>query len=87
MSPSTTSGRHWPCSATATSRLTSSPRVPQLGLEFELQLAQLDRLLDDDQNFRRVRDDLSRRYPLTRVHGRNSTPVEVILRMLVVMRL
>jgi IS5 family transposase len=61
--------------------------VPQLGLEFEPQLAQLDQLLDDDQIFARVRDDLGRRYPLTRVHGRNSTPVEVILRMLVVMRL
>ena len=61
--------------------------VPQLGLEFEPQLAQLDQLLDDDQIFARVRDDLGRRYPLTRVHGRRSTPVEVILRMLVVMRL
>src|SRR5436305_11281544 len=61
--------------------------VPQLDLEFEPQLAQLDQLLDDDQIFARVRDDLGRRYPLTRVHGRNSTPVEVILRMLVVMRL
>jgi IS5 family transposase len=61
--------------------------VPQLGLEFEPQLAQLDRLLEDDQIFNRVRDDLGRRYPLTRVHGRHSTPVEVILRMLVVMRL
>src|SRR4051812_23226918 len=61
--------------------------APQLGLEFEPQLAQLDRLLDDDQIFARVRDDLGHRYPLTRVHGRNSTPVEVILRMLVVMRL
>jgi transposase, IS5 family len=61
--------------------------VPQLGLEFEPRLAQLDRLLDDDRIFARVRDDLGRRYPLTRVHGRRSTPVEVILRMLVVMRL
>jgi IS5 family transposase len=61
--------------------------VPQLGLEFEPQPAQLDELLDDDRIFARVRDDLGRRYPLTRVHGRNSTPVEVILRMLVVMRL
>jgi IS5 family transposase len=61
--------------------------VPQLGREFEPQLAQLDQLLDDDQIFARVRDDLGRRYPLTRVHGRRSTPVEVILRMLVVMRL
>src|SRR3954453_10020332 len=60
---------------------------PQRGLQFEPQLAQLDELLDDDQIFARVRDDLGRRYPLTRVHGRRSTPVEVILRMLVVMRL
>jgi transposase, IS5 family len=57
--------------------------VPQLGLEFEPQLAQLDELLDDDQIFARVRDDLGRRYSLTRVHCRRSTPVEVILRMLV----
>jgi IS5 family transposase len=61
--------------------------VPQLGLQFEPQLAQLDRLLDDDQIFARVRADLARRYPLTPVHGRRSTPVEVILRLLVVMRL
>jgi IS5 family transposase len=58
--------------------------VPQLGLEFE---PQLDPLLDDDRIFARARDDLGRRYPLTRVHGRRSTPVEVILPMLVVMRL
>src|SRR5512135_1042645 len=61
--------------------------VPQLGLQFEPQLAQLDRLLDDDPIFARVGADLARRYPLTPVHGRRSTPVEVILRMLVVMRL
>jgi len=61
--------------------------VPQLDLHFEPQLAQLDRLLDDDEIFTRVQEDLARRYPLTRVHGRPSTPVAVILRMLVVMRL
>src|SRR5690349_14462959 len=61
--------------------------VPQLGLKFEPQLAQLDRLLDDDQLFALVRADLARRYPRTGSRGRPSTPVEVILRMLVVMRL
>src|SRR5947209_2602073 len=61
--------------------------VPQLGLGFDPQLAQLDRLLDDDEIFAAVRADLARRYPLTPAHGRKSTPVEVILRMLVVMRL
>jgi transposase, IS5 family len=61
--------------------------VPQLGLRFEPQLEQLDHLLDDDELFERVRGDLARRYPRTRSRGRPSTPVEVILRMLVVMRL
>ncbi len=61
--------------------------VPQLGLRFEPQLEQLDRLLDDDEILDRVREDLAGRYPKTRTRGRPSTPVEVILRMLVVMRL
>jgi len=61
--------------------------VPQLGLRIEPQLEQLDRLLDDDELFELVRGDLARRYPKTRSRGRPSTPVEVILRMLVVMRL
>jgi transposase, IS5 family len=61
--------------------------VPQLGLCFEPQLEQLDRLLDDDAIVDRLRDDLARRHPRTTSRGRPSTPVEVILRMLVVMRL
>jgi transposase, IS5 family len=61
--------------------------VPQLGLRFEPQLEQLDRLLDDDELFERVREDLARRHPRTRSRGRPSTPVEVLLRVLVVMRL
>jgi IS5 family transposase len=61
--------------------------VPRLGLRFEPQLEQLDRLLDDDELFELVRGDLARRHPKTRSRGRPSTPVEVILRMLVVMRL
>src|SRR3954452_18114545 len=61
--------------------------VPQLGLRFEPQLEPLDRLLDDDEILERVRDDLARRHPRTRSRGRPSTPVEVILRMLVVKRL
>jgi IS5 family transposase len=61
--------------------------APQLGLRFEPQLEQLDRLLDDDELFDLVRGDLARRHPKTRTRGRPSTPVEVVLRMLVVMRL
>ena len=34
-----------------------------------------------------IRTDLSKRYPKTKETGRNSTPVEVVLRMLVVKRL
>ena len=61
--------------------------APALTLTFEPVLARLDVLLDDDVLFRAVRDDLARRYPRTRVTGRPSTPVEVLLRMLIVRRL
>ena len=44
-------------------------------------------MLDDDVIIDRVRADLARRSPRTRTHGRPSTPVEVILRLLVVKRL
>jgi IS5 family transposase len=50
-------------------------------------LAQIDQLLDDDELFQRVKADLATRYPLTLVTGRRSTPVEVILRLLIVKRL
>ena len=55
--------------------------VPALGQELEPELAQLDRLLDDDRLFQTVRADLVRRYPHTATRGRHSTPVEVIVRM------
>jgi IS5 family transposase len=61
--------------------------VPKLKLEMEPELAGLDELLDDDVLFERVKADLSRRYPNSGRLGRHSTPVEVILRMLVVRRL
>src|ERR687885_1006325 len=61
--------------------------VPALGLRFEPELAELDRLLEDDQLFQQVRTDLSRRRPRTLETGRPSTPVEVILRLLVVQHL
>ncbi len=61
--------------------------VPQLGLQFEPQLEQLDRLLDDDELIDLVRSDLVKRYPKTRTRVRPSTRVEVILRMIVLMRL
>ncbi len=61
--------------------------VPRLGLRFEPQLEQLDRLLDDDAIVEAIRSDMARRSPRSRSRGRPSTPVEVVLRMLVVMRL
>lgn len=61
--------------------------LPELRLEMEPELAELDRWLEDDTLFSRVRADLARRYPNFETLGRPSTPVEVILRMLVVKRL
>src|ERR687893_1364246 len=61
--------------------------APQLTLEFEPVLARLDELLDDDTLFQAVKADLARRWPKTLVTGRPSTPVEVVLRLLVVRRL
>jgi transposase, IS5 family len=61
--------------------------VPKLELEMDPELAQLDGLLEDDTLFARLKADLSCRYPNSARLGRHSTPVEVILRMLVVRRL
>jgi transposase, IS5 family len=61
--------------------------VPALELRFEPELAELDRLLEDDQLFQHVKADLSRRRPHTLQTGRPSSPVEVILRLLVIQHL
>ena len=59
----------------------------KLRLEMEPELAALDRLLDDDELFLRIKADFSKRRPNSERLGRRSTPVEVILRMLIVRRL
>jgi transposase, IS5 family len=61
--------------------------VPKLELDFEPELRELDRLLEDDELFSVVKADLAKRHPNSERLGRHSTPVEVILRMLVVKRL
>ena len=61
--------------------------IPELRPEMEPELRELDRLLSDDALFAAVKADLSKRYPNTGRLGRRSTPVEVILRMLVLRRL
>jgi IS5 family transposase len=61
--------------------------VPTLSMAMDPVLTQLDTFLDDDTLFQAVKADLARRRPRTRTDGRPSTPVEVILRMLVVKHL
>jgi len=61
--------------------------IHDLAIEMDPELAQIDRILEDDELFRMVKNDLAKHHPKTLVTGRNSTPVEVILRMLVVKRL
>ena len=62
-------------------------QIPAWSLETDPVLTQLDTLLDDDELFHRVKQDLARRFPRTSSFGRPSTPVEVILRMLVIKHL
>src|SRR4030067_3158608 len=57
--------------------------VPKMGPG----LAEIDQYLEDDELFQLIRADFSKRWMKTLLTGRNSTPVEVILRMLVVKRL
>src|SRR5688572_2734403 len=61
--------------------------VPKLMLDFEPVLRELDRLLDDDQIVRGIAADMATRAPRSHDRGRPSTPVEVVLRLLVVRRL
>jgi IS5 family transposase len=50
-------------------------------------LVKIDGYLEDEKLYRLIRRDLSQRWPKTLETGRGSTPVEVVLRMLVVKRL
>ena len=56
---------------------------PKMGAGLE----KIDRYLEDETLYRLIKNDLSKRWPKTEETGRNSTPVEVVLRMLVVKRL
>ena len=59
----------------------------KLGLEMDPVMARLDSLLDDEVLLARIKEDLAKRHPNSTTLGRRSTPVEVILRMLIVRRL
>ena len=62
-------------------------RVPQMAQRIDPVLKELDQLLDDDTVYRQVRVDFGKRHRWTLVYGRHSTPVEVLLRMLIVKHL
>jgi IS5 family transposase len=55
--------------------------------KMDARLEKIDRYLEDETLYRLIKNDLSKRWPKTKETGRNSTPVEVVLRMLVVKRL
>jgi len=61
--------------------------IIQLVPQMETGLAAIDQYLEDDELFQLIRADFSKRWKNTLLTGRNSTPVEVVLRMLVVKRL
>src|SRR5947209_7900587 len=61
--------------------------VPAHSMTSDPVLMHLDTLLDDDVLLQTVKTDLARRFPRTLTEGRPSTPVEVILRMLVIKHL
>ena len=56
-------------------------------MDIDPELQVIDNLLDDEQIYNTVKSDLSLRYPKTEATGRPSTPVEVIWRMIILMRL
>ncbi len=61
--------------------------VPELAGQTDPELKALDVLLDDDELFQQVKADLARRFAHTADRGRHSTPVEAILRLLLVKHL
>jgi len=62
-------------------------RVPQMAQRIDPVLKELDQLLEDDTLYRQVRADFGKRHRWTLVHGRHSTPVEVLLRLLIIKHL
>jgi transposase, IS5 family len=62
-------------------------RVPHMAQRIDPVLKEFDRLLDDDELYQQARTDFGKRHRFTLVHGRHSTPVEVLLRMLILKHL
>jgi IS5 family transposase len=61
--------------------------IEQQAFKMEPELAAIDRLLEDEVLYQLIKADLAKHRPKTLLTGRNSTPVEVILRMLAAKRL
>ncbi len=61
--------------------------IPGLTFRLSPELAAIDRVLEDEELFCMICNDLAQRYPQTLTAGRYSTPVEVTLRMLAVRHL
>src|SRR6266571_8601119 len=61
--------------------------VPHMAQGIDPVLKELDQLLDDDELYQQVRSDFGKRHRFTLLHGRHSTPVEVLLRMLILKHL
>ena len=55
--------------------------------KMDARLEKIERYLEDETLYRSIKNDFSKRWLKTEETGRNSTPVEVVLRMLVVKRL
>jgi transposase, IS5 family len=62
-------------------------RVPHMAQRIDPVLKGLDKLLDDDELYQQVRADFGKRHRFTLLHGRHSTPVEVLLRLLILKHL
>src|SRR6266571_8777135 len=62
-------------------------RVPRMAQRIDPVLKQLDTLLEDDELYQQIRADFGHRFRFTLVHGRHSTPVEVLLSMLILKHL
>lgn len=58
--------------------------MPGLIIKVNTELTATDKLLDENELFCMIRNDLARRHPQTDSRGRKSTPVEVLLRMMAV---
>jgi len=61
--------------------------ILDIAIEIEPMLIELDKVLADEELYQLLRTDMAQRYEKTTQTGRNSTPVEVVLRMLMVKHL